>query len=1013
MNNNKVDSMKKLFRTVALLGSVAMLTLATGIPAQAASPSPSPSPSPTAPKATPSPKASPKANTAAKPSPLPANAAKPGVKPKAAARVISRAAPVTAPSAMLPATNCLAGACSLWAQSGTIAIPGDPTPVPIWGFSTSAALNSGVIGGPTLIVNESESVKITLVNNLPSPSGATGPPSAPCPADPRCISLDLPALAVPTTAAAAAAWQLPDSTGVAFGASKTYNLGLLAPGTYLYEAGPTPHGLRQLKMGLAGLLIVRPKAYATVVGAYDGALAGTTTGAFQAEAVAALNEFDPEFNRNPFVVDPIDFNPSVFTLNGRAFNPDPLAAPLGKIDVGPGNVLLLRYANLGSHDRGLSILNHRQSVLAEDSNILRNPTNVATQWLTAGQVSDAFVMIDPQAPYQTHIPIFESGYHLNNGADMGLGGAMSYLDVVSGVAGVPAGPLSTVTVPAPTNTGTQPLSFTATIAASVGGGTITDAEWFLDGVGQPGTGYKFTSPANALCTPSPIGLINATVNCTMSAAQVNNLLLLAPPVDGDHIIWAHGLDANGWGVVSGDVFTVNATGPLVGSFSLHLSPTNGSRYTDVANGATFTHVVSGLRVPCTAADVAAVPSVGCPALGDDKQTTDLVLLGTASASLSDWVVQGGEYCLVKPGQTITACAAAGAGIDASKLIATPGPTAGSTPAYVGPYSGANAANFPDACVPVPSPAGVNPAALGAAPGGGSIISFCAVVPTATLASLTVNGDYKLYFHAYEVPSAPTATFTAKPGRWGSYNETDMVTFTIDRQGPSAGTPVIDHNPNNGTVWSAGNLNFLDSLQVASTLDDTLTGNSAISSGEVFLTAATVAADPVPVAQYGTGAEMVPTGGLWDSPSKLAYAYIPLAELTAYPQGKVRFWVHGKDIAGNWGAWSNVDLILDRTAPIITSTTVACVGLTCTITFRAYDPVSGGVNSDIVQGEWFTGIDPGQGLGLPLLVTIPSTATLGTPGTVNFIPVAPSGTLIHFRIKDAAGNWSLTSTVTAL
>jgi len=145
--------------------------------------------------------------------------------------------------------------------------------------------------------------------------------------------------------------------------------------------------------------------------------------------------------------------------------PDPLAAPLGKIDVGPGNVLLLRYANLGSHDRGLSILNHRQSVLAEDSNILRNPTNVATQWLTAGQVSDAFVMIDPQSPYQTHIPIFESGYHLNNGAGLGLGGAMSYLDVVSGVAGVPSGPLSTVTVPAPTNTGTQPLSFTATIAA--------------------------------------------------------------------------------------------------------------------------------------------------------------------------------------------------------------------------------------------------------------------------------------------------------------------------------------------------------------------------------------------------------------------------------------------------------------------------------------------------------------------------------------------------------------------
>ena len=867
-------------------------------------------------------------------------------------------------------------------------------------------------------MNENDNVTITLYNNL-SPVGAPVlVPPATCPVDPLCISLDFPALPAPPASGPVTAWPLPDTTGVTFGANKPYHLGRLAPGTYIYEAGPTPHAQRQIKMGLSGLLIVRPAAYSTLGltgvalgGAYDGATATTTASPFQAESVAALNEFDPAFNTDPFGFDPIDYNPSVFTLNGRAYSG--LTAAGGKIDVGPDDTLLLRYANLGSHDRGVTILNHRQKVLAEDSNRLTNPTNVATQWLTAGQVSDAFINIDPSAPLGTHIPIFESGYHLNNGASLGLGGAMSYLDVVSGVAGTPAGPLSSVSIStftpgspanvAGTYTGTQPLTFTATIAASTG--TLTDAEWFLDGVGQPGTGYKFTDLTNALCAPSPVGAATAVVTCTMSGTQMTNLLLLAPPADGDHIIWAHGLDANGWGVVSGDVFTVNTTGPLVGSFTTHSSPTNGGRFTDVANGASNTHVVGGLRVPCTDADVADT-TTGCTALGVDKPSTDLVVLGTATASLSDWVVLGGEWCLAKPTDTISVCSVSTSTY--GSLITTPGPTTGKIPVYAGTPS----TSFPDACVPQPSPTGVNAPALGSAPGGASIVSFCTVVPTATLNSLTADGVYRLYFHAYEAPNTADLNFNARPGRWGSFNETDMITFSLDRSGPTAANPVIDNNPNNGTVFSAGNLNFLDSLQVTTTLNDAANGGSIVSSGEVFLTAPTVAANPVTIAEYGTGAEMVPTGGQWDSPNKIAYAYIPLATLTAYPEGHVRFWVHAKDIAGNWGAWSYIDLLLDRTAPIITAPTVsACtLGVTCTVTFHAYDPVSGGVNTNIVQGEWFTGIDPGQSLGLPFQVSIPSTATSAAPGTGSFVPVAPSGTEIFFRVKDAAGNWSLNTRV---
>ena len=1049
MNKYKVQAMKKLLQKIALVSSAALLGLGTSLPVQAASPSPSPSVS--SPAATPSatstatPAPSPKATTtpspnatpkvAASPTPLPPSAPKPGAKPKAAPRIVTKrgalAPTLTAPSASLPATSC-ASPCSLYATDGTLAVPGlvDPT-LPIWGFATVP--HNASVPGPTLIFNESDSIVITLFNNLPSPPIA--PTTTTCPDDPRCISLDLPAVG-----------SVPDTTGVAFGQSKTYAIGNLAPGTYLYQAGPTPHGLRQLRMGLAGLLIVRPLAFGTaaISGAYDGpftppAKPTTVDGLFTAESIAALNEFDPEFNNSPFGLDPVDFNPSVFTLNGHAF--DPANPGVGKIDVGNTDVLLMRYANLGTHDRGVTILDHRQQVLADDSNRLKNPGNVATKWLTAGQVSDAFIQIDPQEQLGSRIPIFESGYHLNNGANLGLGGAMSYLDVVSGVAGVASGPLTSVNIATYTagfpanHSGTQDLTFTAAINATTA--PLTDGEWFLDGVGAAGSGYKFSDATHATCSPA-VGGATTTVTCVISATQLNTLLAASAPADGDHNIWAHGMDGGGWGVVSGDVFTFNGTGPVIGSVTDHaaisctpdpslapcaatngyatmttranVAPVTGSStgfpvYTNVANGASNTHVVNGQRVTCTAADIVALnPQPGdCTALGEDVPNADLVLLGTAAASLSDWVVLGGEYCLDPVGNNVLNCPAAGGTTTDMKLVTTPGPSTGLLATYSGPLA-------PDACVPLPSPAGVGAPQVGGAPGGASVVSFCGRVPQATLSTLA-DGAHNLYLHAYEAPSTPDAANNPLPGRWGAYSATP-ITFVIDRTGPNGGTPVIDHNPNNGTVFSAGNLNFLDSLQVSTTLDDSKAGygNSTVVSGEVFVTANDSRTTPVPAVQYGTGAEMVPSGGQWNSSSKLAYAYVPLAELTAYPEGLVKFWVHARDIAGNWGEWSTVLLTLDRTAPMITTTgitAVACTGPTagCTVSFTAVDPTSTGITSGIAQAEWYAGFpDPGMGLGIPI------TNLVGGAGS--FQPAAASGTQIFIRVKDGAGNWSSTSVVVA-
>jgi hypothetical protein len=175
--------------------------------------------------------------------------------------------------------------------------------------------------------------------------------------------------------------------------------------------------------------------------------------------------------------------------------------------------------------------------------------------------------------------------------------------------------------------------------------------------------------------------------------------------------------------------------------------------------------------------------------------------------------------------------------------------------------------------------------------------------------------------------------------------------------------------------------------------------------------------------------MIPAGSRWDTPTKVAYAFIPLAELTKYPEGHVRYWVHGKDLAGNWGGYAYADLTLDRTPPLFVygaggtpAPGSTCGASPCAVNFKATDPISGGVNSPIVQAEWFIDQgahsicevpgpgctaeiiapgDPGYGAGNPVLLTSPAT-TLSLSFNVG---PQPAGSKVVFRVRDQAGNWS--------
>ncbi len=215
--------------------------------------------------------------------------------PAVASPARQAAAPAAAPAAPGPVagTPCSPG-CDLYAIAGTMpaaSLPGAPAAgIPVWGYNTTNAAVTAP-GGPTLVVTEGQAITIHLHNSgLPSATSLmiAGQPGA------------------------------PDTVGVTNGNSKDYSLpaapnpGALKAGTYLYEAGLTADGPRQVAMGLYGALIVRP------TGAPLQAYADPST-AFADEAVLVLSEIDPAFNAAPTTFDLTDFAPKYWLINGKVY----------------------------------------------------------------------------------------------------------------------------------------------------------------------------------------------------------------------------------------------------------------------------------------------------------------------------------------------------------------------------------------------------------------------------------------------------------------------------------------------------------------------------------------------------------------------------------------------------------------------------------------------------------------------------------------------------------------------
>jgi FtsP/CotA-like multicopper oxidase with cupredoxin domain len=308
----------------------------------------------------------------------------------------SPAAFVQTPS--LPGSTCTLVAstrsCDLWAKAGTLTLPAGSTPasVSIWGFAESADADP-TTPGPTIVAGIGETLSVTLHNTLAQDAS----------------------LAFPGQSGA------PDTTGVATGDSKTYNVDLDHAGTFLYEAGLTANGPRQVAMGMHGVLVVRPATASQVYGAGTG---------FDDEAVEVISSVDPAFNAAPESYDLTAYAPKFWLLNGRGF------PETATIDTVGGHRLSLRYANAGLSAVSMGLLGISQTKVGQDARPDAFRHRVVAETIPPGGTLDTIVDVPAATPDGTQFALFEQSGRLDNGgkrtgAIVDFGGALTFVNVAA------------------------------------------------------------------------------------------------------------------------------------------------------------------------------------------------------------------------------------------------------------------------------------------------------------------------------------------------------------------------------------------------------------------------------------------------------------------------------------------------------------------------------------------------------------------------------------------------------
>jgi FtsP/CotA-like multicopper oxidase with cupredoxin domain len=320
-------------------------------------------------------------------------------------------------------------AVDLCVSAGSVTMP-DNTPVPIWGFSVfgGSSCLPAQLPGPVLRVAQGDTVVVTLYNTLNVATSIIFPGQ---------IGVEASGSGGLFTAEAppcSGGCSVPADYGTA-----TYTFIAGQPGTYLYESGTAAQP--QVAMGLYGALIVDS---ATPGQAYSDA-----STAYDVEEVLVLSEIDPALNANPGGFNLLDYNPTYWLLNGRAYggpagsnaNPDVLdpddasAQPYSAaISASAGERVLVRYINAGGTHDTMTLLGQHQRLIARNADELTGGQayDATAETIPSGHTADAIMVFDAAGSY----PLYNRQLHLTNGdlgpnhlASDGGGGMMTFVNV--------------------------------------------------------------------------------------------------------------------------------------------------------------------------------------------------------------------------------------------------------------------------------------------------------------------------------------------------------------------------------------------------------------------------------------------------------------------------------------------------------------------------------------------------------------------------------------------------------
>jgi hypothetical protein len=778
------------------------------------------------------------------------HAAPPAVAPTVAVTRGLPTGPPGPPQGALPQTGCQltagAASCELWARPGTVVLPGAAAPVPIWGFASDATA-AATLPGPVLVVDQGDAVTITVHNGLPDN-----------------LSLALPAV----TGLA------PDRTGAAPGATRSYTFTAHRPGTYLYEAGHTALGARQVAMGLVGALVVRAPAVGGRPSGY-----GDAASVYDDEAVLVLTEVDPAFNADPTGYDLRSYRPQYRLVNGKAFPETDVVAT----DV--NRRVLLRYVAAGLQPHPMTLLGLDQFVVGQDARPAAYPEGSVTLPLQPGQVVDAVVVV-PGGPDGRRFALFESGGQLNNAGQrygatvtgispqQAFGGMLTFLDTNPPPgSGDHVGPTAANvrTTPNPASV-RDAVTVTADFTDARNGNSVVDrAEAIVDDLSvAEGTGIPFVADGFGA---------GATVAGATAAVPAD---LLATLAQGRHTIYVRGHDAAGnWGVVGSTTLTLATTGAVTTGLALSPVPSAGTGDVtvsatgdDTGLGGTVTGAeyfldttgASGdgvdLALSTTGAAVTAesgtVPAVVMAALAEGRHT---VLVHTQD-SFGFWGPYASTDLVVdRTAPTLLSGAA------------VPTATNGSTGAPSDPTDVRINAAFTD-----PTGGGVHSAVAGAEgfldTGGADGTGFTFVALDGSFNTDTEN-TYGL-LPLSELTGLPDGTHQVlvhardSAGNWGPLAP---VTFTLDRTGPVTSAATATPNP---TAQAA-------TLSLTATATDAL---SALAGAEWY-----EGADP----GTGNGHPMTVTGTTLSA----------TIALNGFSAGSHTLRLRARDTLGNWGPAGSV------------------------------------------------------------------------------------------------------------